>query len=320
METAKGTVGCNALNAVCWLIGTALALNAGCNKINESKNGNEVNTMSTHNADEYLAREAIVAEIDMAYHQSMSAGDTTLDARYNSGDSDLKQHILGYAWKHALAEHEAERTPRFVEFLAKKVASETDFLQAQAARFALETPVRTFSLLARDTIAKTAITGQNAAALTRLVGYLRITERTSELDGLASGPQTLGSPLRDGAGIPWAARLSLARMGHDAMLDLVVLQVKQEKDTILRATKLFPDLAFTRRDRAMDELRRQLESTERLPSLRPGNVGRPVAGYAAEALVAAVQGAPEITDSVTPEDIVKVRAWAAAMATWQMRP
>jgi hypothetical protein len=298
-----------------------MGLIAACNAGTRPDIREKRNTMAEQNpADDYLAREAVAAEIDRAYRKSRAEGDATLNAHYSAGDRDLKQHLLGYVWKLALAGRTAGEAQPFASFLAEKAASETDFLQAQAVRFCLETPVYAFSPLAREAIATTKLSGPNAAALTRLVGYLRLTARTRELQGLAADSQTLNSPLRDGAGMPWAARLSLARMGDDAMLDRVIEQVQREKDTIVRATKLFPDLAFTRRSRAMDELRRQLDSVERLPSLRPGDVGMPVAGYAAEALCSAVQGSPDMISGATPDAIAKVQAWAASVTDWQMRP
>lgn len=118
----------------------------------------------------------------------------------------------------------------------------------------------------------------------------------------------------------WAALLVRAWSGDRTALRRL-LEYGHKADDIERTTLLFKDISTINDQKCVEFFKPYLDSDERLPELKPGKPGEPVAAYAATALYKMLAGFPEPTESefYAEEDIMRSRAWMKQQKEFKFR-
>lgn len=264
-------------------------------------------------------REAITDTIAAQLSTDLTAGLKSLRSYDGHEFQELKRDLLAMAWHVALKSDDHAVRQALVNYLLEAVLSGTPFLQGQALRFLQDFPPRDFDQHATNALQALSLSGDYGSERIRLIGIAGIETRAAALHEIAGENREGMQADRLYASREWAALLTLARFGDAESTKRVIEQVKNESDIILRATRLFADLAYTRQPLAFDALRDYLHSQERLPQIKASVPGTPEAVYAAALFAKHVEGSPVTSADVYEKDVAAIRQWADAQTTWIFR-
>lgn len=276
--------------------------------------------MMTHDTSMNLAqREAITDRVATELSTDLATGLKSLRSYDSHESQDLKRDLLAMAWRVALKSDDPAVRQALANYLLEAVASGTPFLQGQAVKFLQDFSPRDFDQQATAMLQALPLSGDYASERIRLIGIAGVEGRTAVLREAAgtnwNGVQ--GDSLY--ASREWAASLALARFGDVESTKRIIEQVKNEPNIILRATKLFTDLAYTRQPAAFDALRDYLHSHGRLPQIKDSVPGTPEAVYAATLFAKHAEGCPITSEDVYEKDVATIRQWADVQASWRFR-
>jgi hypothetical protein len=212
-----------------------------------------------------------------------------LGAYLDDGDERVRHHAAALILEVARPSDRDDLRREAARRLMTAVADPS----ALVRRVAREGPAlfdeRAFTPEHRERIAR-LLDAESDTALVRLAGAAGARGATGRLRELAGRGGPGAAAARPFAEPAWSARLALVRMGEDEPDECVRL-VGASDDLVLGATRLWRDLAYTRRTAALEHVAGWLESDARLPGIAAGR-GLAAAQYAADALLDACPGAP----------------------------
>ena len=232
---------------------------------------------------------------------------------------ELMRDLLAMAWRDALKSEDPQFRTKLVNYLLDHAVSGTPFLKGQALKFLMDFYPADFDNTAIARIGIMPLTGDYGSETIRLIGISETASRIAELQDIAGVQWKEKGSARLYAGRQWSASLVLARFGKDEQAQRIIGQVKNEADIVIRATRLFADLAYTRHPLAFDALRSYLRSQERLPQVKSTVPGRPEAIYAAEMFALHAIGCPVQGPDLKEDDVTTIRKWADTQTEWQIR-
>lgn len=215
------------------------------------------------------------------------------DAGLESGDLESRRFALDY-----LVEH-LER------------GDDVDMLERVIPRFRRAD----FSPLSHDRLQR-LLEGRVTAGLARIAGVAEVKGAMENLrEAAAAGYASNTAALSVDPG--WNAALALVRMGEAKWQRGIEGRVRMENDIVLRATRLFRDLGYTKTQASFDCLARYLDSEERLPTVKPTqSQGEREAAHAARIILEHVEEGPVITGLSDDEIVSAVRIWAESLEHW----
>lgn len=230
-------------------------------------------------------------------------------ARYLTGKPDsLRRDIYAMYWQEATSSTNARLRSAVVELMLENVGDETAMIRGQLLKWLQDFTKGDFDQPARAALMNLPWSTEFAPAVIRLIGIAELREALPMLER-AAREKTLADDATAYNDNSWAALLALARMGDAAALQRVIVRVAEEKDILVRATILFPDLAYTRQPTAFEALAGYVNSNERLPQFEPTIPGQLEAAYAAAMFARHVQGFPFSTPDPTEEQVEEARTW-----------
>lgn len=188
-----------------------------------------------------------------------------------------------------------------VDGLAAALRDPEALVRQSAGRELLQFEAGDFGPAARAVLGELLQLPAPPSAVIRAAGVAEMRDATERLRALAAAERTA-----------WPAQLALARLGDPEALAACLEREAAEPSLVLRATRLWPDLAFTRQPAAYGPLAEALAGDGRLPSVSPGRPGTPAAQYAADALAGSLRESPvpkRILGTYTDEDRARLRTW-----------
>lgn len=121
--------------------------------------------------------------------------------------------------------------------------------------------------------------------------------------------------------LAWHARLARARMGVTEDIARCLEFAEGEKDETERVLQILPDIGYIRQPKAIEYLRKYLESNKRLPPTNPGMPGELYASRVMHILAKSIQGYPveqKPAGNYTEHEIDICRRWMANRANWKI--
>lgn len=267
----------------------------------------------------YSQRETIVNRLSGELTVHWVEGIKSLRAYDNHESEELKFDLAAMAWRFALNSHDLNIRQQLVNYLLDAVINGTSFIQGQALKFLQDFSPPDFDKYAINRLNSMSLIDGYSSETIRLIGIAGLRSKSAELNEIAAVNwqeievnQLYASP-------HWAAALVLARFDDVESTKRVIKQVMSENNIVVRATKLFKDLAYTKQQLVYNALRTYLHSKERLPELRVNTPGRPEAIYAAAMFAQHISGSPVTSTDLEEKDIATIRRWADAQLSWKIR-
>lgn len=266
-------------------------------------------------ADTYEARMAQIEELRRQAGGDVAALADAARARESGAGEEMLRDLYAAVWRAGLESGAESQRRAAVAYLAEKAGQRPGYLADLAFRLLLSFRVADFADGSRAAL--TAMAGAGVTpGLARVIGVAEARAAAPALRGAAAAafPSNTAALKADPA---WAAALALARLGDRESLQRIRDRTLAEDDVVLRATQLFPDLAFTRQPGAFDLLRRYLDSFERLPTLKPTQKkGEREAAHAAKVILANTEGGPSVEGLDDDAVVAAVKAWADKLGSW----
>lgn len=264
-------------------------------------------------------RAQIVSELSVKLDSDFDQGISELKTRFDGQQEDLGRDLLALAWRYALNSQDTHARQKICVFLLDAARGENQFLAEQALKFLLDFSPSDFNSLATERLKSFYYQEDYANAILRVVGVANLRSEEFRLREIAKAgrPRTTSDAFY--ASSQWAALLVLARFGETDSINQVVERVKTEEDIVIRSTRLFADLGFTRHYLALDCLREFLRSPERLPQVKETVLGRPEALYAAEVLCKHAENFPLPSCDIQESNLPVIVEWADMQKSWIIR-
>lgn len=263
-------------------------------------------------------REKLMDRIRADIQDAANVTTASLERHLESKRESVRRDIWALYWRESLASVDARLRTTVVRLMLRELPDESPMIQGQLAKWLQEFQKLDFDAASRDLLLKSPWSSDFAPQVIRLLGIAEVREARPRLERELQE----GSLMNDAGAAyfdtTWAAMLALSRLGNDTALQRVIRQVKQERDIIVRATVLFPDLAYTLRRPAFEALAAYTNSQERLPELRSGEPGRLEAAYAAAAFARGVRDFPFQDPDLTERQVVQARAWIDSHV-WELK-
>ncbi len=267
---------------------------------------------------DYSAREAIINDLDRQLRVDWNEGLKSLRS-YDADSEDLRRDILALAWRFALGSSDTLVRQELVHYLLDTVLNGTLFLQGQAIRFLMDFSPPDFDVRAAKKLTALPWSGEYGSEIIRLIGSADIRSRVPEIHVESGSTWKHVDSHTFYASPQWAATLVLSRFGDINSTKRVCDRVEKEPDIVVRATKLFRDLAYTKQPHAFNLLRSFLHSKNRLPQLKDSVPGELEAKYAAAQFAEHVNGCPVLGPDVYEKDIQAIRNWADEQTVFEIR-
>lgn len=264
-------------------------------------------------------REAIIEALTTELSANFAIGLKSLRNYDEHRSEDLKWDLLAMAWRVALASNDKVVRQRLVNYQLEIVVTGTAFLQGQALKYLQDYLPSDFDQQAIGVLKTLPLTGDYASEVIRLIGIAQVRSMAPVLREIANTKWAAVKSDSFYANRTWAAWLVLARFGDRENTQRVIEQVRGEPSIVLRATRLFADLAYTRQSLAFDALRLYLQSQNRLPQVKDTVPGDLESRYAAELFAKYAIGCPITAPDVYEKDIATIRRWADAQVSWKIR-
>jgi len=119
----------------------------------------------------------------------------------------------------------------------------------------------------------------------------------------------------------WAARLARARMGVEEDIERCIELAEAEQDADERVLRILPQIGTIRRPRAVEYLRRYLDSDERLAPVKPTGLGGLYASRVMHIFAESLEDYPvkqKAARNYTEEEIQICREWMGVRANWKI--
>ncbi|MEA3444156.1 MAG: hypothetical protein U9R19_05455 [Bacteroidota bacterium] len=268
---------------------------------------------------DYSQREKIVKNIDSELSTNWKEGLELLKSYDDNKSEELKRDILAMVWRFGLKSQDSIVRQTMVNYMLNVFAKQSLFLQGQAIKFLQDFSYTDFNNYAVNNISSLTWEGDYNYEIILLVGIANIRTKIPELKKMAGNNWKVSGPNQLYSSCQWAASLVLARFGDIKITKRIIEQVNEEQDIIVRSTRLFADLAYTRQQLAFDTLRKYLHSQERLPQVKSTVPGQKEAIYAAEIFANFVVGCPVSGPDIEIEEVQKIKIWADRQSKWLFR-
>lgn len=267
----------------------------------------------------YYERQVIVNEVNKEIFNNWQKAIESLEKYNDHPSEELRLDLLALAWRVAIETKNTAIRQKLVNYLLNSAMEETLFLRGQALKFLQYFPTHDFNPYSVDKLAHVSLSDDYASEMIRLIGIADVRSRADELTQMAAiSWQGIDSHVLY-ASPNWASSLVLARFGDLKNMQRILTQVNNEDNIVLRATKLFKDLTYTKKAAAYDALKFYLHSEERLPQTKNTVPGRLEAIYAAELFVQNIEGCPISNSDLNENDIHMIRRWAEKQTQWKIR-
>lgn len=253
------------------------------------------------------------AELEAAPAEALAA----LAAYAESPSANVRERANALSAATARAVGAPDQRMGATDQLARALGDKSALVAQGAARNLLGFEPADFSIGARLAIAERLDETPPAADIVRLAGLapapgvevrlraLLSDERAHEA-GTAFAGRWFTTP-------GWAARLALARLGSKADLERVIELIEDERDPVIRVTRLYADLAYTGTDAGLAVVAAALLSEGVLPPVEEGKKPTPFAQYALDFLARAAKDcpvAPKYPGGYSDAEIATAREWA----------
>lgn len=119
----------------------------------------------------------------------------------------------------------------------------------------------------------------------------------------------------------WVARLARARMGVREEIAKCIQLAEREQDATERVLRILPQIGYIRQREAIEYLRRYLESSDRLPAVKPTASGEMYASRVMHIFAVSLEGYPvkqKAARNYTDQEIELCRKWMANKANWNI--
>jgi len=264
---------------------------------------------------DYESRKPIVDALKQTLDQDWHAG---LEKLYEYGEYEseaLRRDIYAFVWQYGPEQSAVEKRQDLVEYLTAMMVKENEFLHGQLVKFLQKFKPEDFIESAAGRVKALDWSSVYATDEIKLLGTANISVQIPRLK-LAVGKSWTSSPPALYNSQQWAAALTLARLGEDKYAEIVTKTAQKEPDIIMRATRLFSDLAFTKHPIAYNTLRQYMASQALLPQLKPTDKGAKEAYFAGEQLALHTVGCPVSADDFDENAIAQVKQWADSQSDW----